>query len=581
MNGHNIRQMFRSTLTVQILTALIGVMGSVVDGTITGSCLGVDAMTAYGLVLPIITIFSGISCIFGAGISIPCGKSIGEGNRKETMRIFSESMMSAFLLSQALFAVTFFGADRIAEMLGADGVYAAEAAGYLRGFAFTAPAMFFMVALLPVMQLDGDRNRPMRAVGLMTLINICGDLLNGFVLHRGLFGMALATTVSYYAAVGILLLHFRNGGNLFRLALRLPGIGTLKNLLSYGMPNALQQFSRSVLTICLNRILLSVANEQAVAAYSAIYTASMLCMVLGSGIGQSTSLITGVLAGEKDVEGIRTLLREAMRTALIMNALLTILMFSAAPSVMGAMLNGDGAAHGMAAFGFRLYSLSIVVYAVNVTLRSYYQAMHKVHLSYTYVILNNFLCMVLAAYILSRMIGLTGVWMSFFVGEAVTLLVFVAIALRNGTKGTLLERMLEIKPDFTEGITAIKTWSAASEEEVLLVSCSIREFLLDNGASSREAYLLSLVTEEMGLNIIRYGFSDGKRHSIDIKAVKQNSSWVLRVRDDCPLFDPVHYMENFEITSPEAHIGIRIVNGMAKRMEYVNTLKMNNLLIEI
>ena len=574
MDNRIIRKMFRSSLTVQILTALTAVLGSVVDGAVTGACLGVDAMTAYGLVLPIITIFSGISSIFGTGISIPCGRSIGAGNREETVRIFSESMMSAFLLSLILLAATFFGADGIAGLLGASGAYAAEASDYLRGFAFSAPAIIFMVALLPIMQLDGDRNRPLRAVGLMTLINVCGDLLNGLVLHRGLFVMALATTVSYYVAAVVLLLHFRKGGNLFHLSIRWPGIGTLIDLLSYGVPNALQHLSRSLLTICLNHILLTVVNERAVAAYSAIYTASVLCMAFGSGIGQSTSVITGVLAGEKDAEGIRSLLREAMRTALVMNGLLTILMFAAASPVMGIVLRGDMTTHETAAFGFRLYSLSIIVYAVNVV-------PVIIGFKYPYVILDNFLSTALAAWGLSRVFGLTGVWMSFLFGEAITLLVFVLIALRNGTTGTLLERMLEIKPDFTEGIEAIQSWSSTTKEQVITVSEGVSVFLHDHGATQREAYFLSLAVEEMGMNIIRYGFADGKSHSIDLKAVRQNGSWILRVRDDCPLFDPVHYMEGFEPASPEVHIGIRMVSGMAKRMEYVNTLKTNNLLIEI
>ena len=104
MSGYNIniRRMFRSTLTIQILTALTAVVGSVVDGAITGACLGVDAMTAYCLVMPVIAIYSGISSIFGAGISILCGRSIGAGNREDAARIFSESMMSAFLLWRVL-----------------------------------------------------------------------------------------------------------------------------------------------------------------------------------------------------------------------------------------------------------------------------------------------------------------------------------------------------------------------------------------------------------------------------------------------------------------------------------------------
>ena len=581
MNSHNIRRMFRSTLTVQILTALTAVLGSVVDGAITGACLGVDAMSAYGLVLPMLTIFSGISSIFGTGISIPCGKCIGEGDREGAQRIFSEGLTCALLLSLLMLAVTLFGAGPIAGILGARDGYAVEVAEYLRGFAFSAPPMIFMIALLPIMQLDGDRNRPLWAVGLMTVVNVCGDLLNGFVLHQGLFVMALATTISYYVAVVVLLLHFRNGGNVFHFALHWPSFGVVKNLLSYGIPNALQHLSRSMLTVCLNHILLAVADARAVAAYSAIYTASMLCMAFGTGIGQSTSMITGVLSGEKDVDGIRALMREAIRSAVVMNGVLTVVMFAAAPSVMGVILHADAATYSMATLGFRLYTLSIIVYAINVTMRSYYQAMHKVHLAYPYVILDNFLCTATSAWVLSRIVGLTGVWMSFLIGEAVTLLIFVIIALRNGTKGTLLDRMLEIKPDFTEGIEAIKSWSVTSKEEVSAVSNGVNAFLRDNGAAHREAYLISLAVEEMGMNVINYGFADGKSHSIDIKAVKQNASWILRMRDDCPLFDPVQYLKSFEETSPEAHIGIRMVSRMARRMEYVNTLKMNNHLIEV
>ena len=584
MNGHNVKKMFRSTLTVQILTALTAVIGSVVDGTVTGACLGSDAMTAYGIVLPIITIYSGISSIFSTGITIPCGKCIGAGNKEDTRRIFSESMMSALLLSVFMMLVTFFGADMIAGLLGASGEnarYAGEAANYLRGFALSAPAMIFMVALLPIMQLDGDRNRPLRAVGFMTLINISGDLLNGFVLHRGLFVMAFATTVSYYAAVIILLLHFRKGENIFRLSFRRPSGAILKNLMSYGAPNALQHLSRSLLTICLNRIILSVADGHAVAAYSAIYTASIFCMTFGTGIGQSTSVITGVLAGEKDDGSIRLLMREAIRISVIMNGLLTVVMIAAASPIMSVLLRGDTAIHDTAAFGFRLYAISITVYAINVTMRSYYQAMHKTRLAYPYVLLDNFLCTVLAAVIFSGIFGLGGVWISFLIGEAGTLAIFVLVSLLNGTKGSLLYRMLDIKPSFTEGIDAFMTWSIASKEEVSKVSEGVHAFLISNGSGKREAFLYSLAVEEMGLNVIEYGFADGKTHSIDVKAIKQNGIWLIRMRDDCLLFDPVCYMEGFKAESPEDHIGIRMISGMAKRMEYVSTLKMNNLVIEM
>ncbi len=62
--------------------------------------------------------------------------------------------------------------------------------------------------MLPVMQIDGNRAHVYKTVAVMTSVNIGCDFMNGYALHLGLTGMALATTVSHYAALIAALLHF-------------------------------------------------------------------------------------------------------------------------------------------------------------------------------------------------------------------------------------------------------------------------------------------------------------------------------------------------------------------------------------
>ena len=414
-----------------------------------------------------------------------------------------------------------------------------------------------------------------------TVVNVGLSLANGLVLHWGLFGMAVALTLGYFTGAAVILLHFRGNKGMFRLKLAGMSLGVISEMLSYGLPNGLQQICRSVLGICMNLIIKSVADPSMVGVLTAINTAALLCMAFGTGIGQSTSVIVSVLAGEKDVESMKLLLKNSLRTAVVIDAVLSVVMFVVAPLLMRVFLRKNPDLLDTATVGFRLYCLSIVVYAINVTIRSYYQAMHLTRLTYPYVLLDNLLGTAVSAFVLSRFLGTTGVWLSFLAGEAITLAVFLLIAVLNPRGSSFLDKLMRVPEGFTQGIRALVAWSCAGVTDVKAVAEGIREFCGKNGGSERVCVLLPLAAEEMCMNIVQYGFADNKSHSIDIKAMRLDEGWLLRIRDDCDLFDPVHYLESQNDTDPYAHMGIRMIDELSCRMEYVSTLKMNNLLIEI
>lgn len=91
---------------------------------------------------------------------------------------------------------------------------------YLRGFSIGIPAMYMSISLSGLMMLDNDR-----ALGFLTIIttlaaDIIFDLLNVTVFTGGLWGMAIASSLSYFAGFLVILTHFRRKNRILHLCLK-------------------------------------------------------------------------------------------------------------------------------------------------------------------------------------------------------------------------------------------------------------------------------------------------------------------------------------------------------------------------
>ena len=74
------------------------------------------------------------------------------------------------------------------------------------------------------------------------------------------------------------------------------------------------------------------------------------------------------------------------------------------------------------------------------------------------------------------------------------------------------------------------------------------QFCRERGLGQETCYMSAVSVEEMAGNIIRYGFVNKRKHSINVYMIVDNGALTLRVRDDCMMFDPVQYMEQFNQT---------------------------------
>ena len=578
-----IRKIFRQMLVTQILSAMTVMLCMLVDSMMIGRFLGVDSMTAYGLANPILLVFAAYGAMLSAGIQVMCGKTMGAGDKEKTDACFSASAVLALGVALIGMVLILLFVSPVCTLLGAgkpggDNAVFSLTRDYLRGFIIGAPAFIVAQIMVPFLQISGNRIRLALAVVVMTVSDIVFDLLNVFVFHGGTLGMGLASSFSYYLALIVGLVYFFKKDCLFKLKLKTVTGKVCAELLGYGVPTIINSLAMVVLVFTLNKILLSEGGNLAVASYSVISTVGNICYCFGSGVASVSLLLAAIFYSDEDRTAIYTLVRTQTFYAVVMDAALIVAVLALAPVLAGVFLS-DQAAKALTVWGLRIFSFSLLPCSLNTTFKNYYQGVNRVRFTEVISLLQNVTFPVLAAFLLSRFLGTTGVWLSFLGGELLTMAVICIVVWKKTGKRqvsaevfALLPRLFGVKPQDMIEMTI------RSREEAAEASVRAAEFCKAHGESPRSSMLISLCVEEMVNNIVEHGFrKDRTDQSVDVRILFKDGRRVIRIRDNCVNFDPVEYLKLHESDDPAAHIGIRMVMKMVKKANYVNSLGLNNL----
>ena len=186
---------------------------------------------------------------------------------------------------------------------------------------------------------------------------------------------------------------------------------------------------------------------------------------------------------------------------------------------------------------------------------------------------------VLLEWLLSTWLGLNGIWIGVVCGETIALAAVVLTAWRSyGHVSMSADAFSLLRPAFDAGGADCLDLKMQNQREVMESSDRVIAFCRSRGLSSGQTMFIGLCVEEIGVNIIKYGFTaDSRKHAIDVRLVVGDNRKLLRFRDNCAGFDPLKYMELHRDDDPASHIGLRMVMGMVKEAAYVNSMGLNNL----
>ena len=137
---------------------------------------------------------------------------------------------------------------------------------------------------------------------------------------------------------------------------------------------------------------------------------------------------------------------------------------------------------------------------------------------------------------------------------------------------------MDFKPDFGARTQNMLEFRIHNMEEVTGASESAKVFCMEQGRSEKTANFVALCVEEMASNVIKHGFSSKRKNHLGVRIQNKGDRWVIRFRDDCRAFDPLHYV--FKDNEPPVS-GIRLMMSIADDARYTYSLNLNNLMLVI
>ena len=123
-------------------------------------------------------------------------------------------------------------------------------------------------------------------------------------------------------------------------------------------------------------------------------------------------------------------------------------------------------------------------------------------------------------------------------------------------------------------------FTITSMEDVINISQKVIDFCMGQGISRRKSNTAGLAVEEMAGNTVMHGFRKDRKNYVDLRIVNKDVL-TIRIRDNCPEFDPKKRLEQFSSDDPAANIGIKMIAGLSDEMIYQNTAGINTLMIKL
>lgn len=413
---------------------LLGLVSSVLlnlaDGIFVGRGVGSDALAAINIAAPVFQIATGIALMFGSGVSVVAAVHLSKGNRKAAnINLTQAFTVGMVLMAAVLVLINAFPRQTVALFGGNDVLYP-MVHDYLVGVSACLLFMVVNMVGLFAIRLDGSPNFAMAVNASAAGINIVLDWLFVFPLGMGIFGAAVATSISAGIGTAMVAWYFLRRSRQLRLyrpkfsatALRL----TARNcgyMLRLGFPTFVAETAISCMMITGNYVFMHYLREDGVAAFSvACYLFPMIFM-FGNAIAQSALPIVSYNHGLGNEGRISQTVRLSVGLGAVLGLAMSVLGFLFAPQLVNLFIDSAAESNAIGRRGVPLFLLTCLPFTLNIVLIGYLQSMERYRPATVFMLLRGYILIVPCFILMPMIMGFNGLWLAEPLSETLTLAV--------------------------------------------------------------------------------------------------------------------------------------------------------------
>ena len=559
-NGGMIQRKLIEYIPVMILTNLVLLLISTVNGLIAGNFLGENAFSSINIFYPVSVLLAAFSAVTAVGIATSISTAMGRNNLSELARIKGASLYTMLGMAAFMGIVQIPIVFLIIRSYHLPPEIHALTWQYAIGIMLCQPFSLVSTVGTYQLQVSGKMKILMMLTIAEGLSNLAFDLLFVAALHMGVAGTGYGTLCANIVRCTSTVIYIRRKTDFYKTGNYKPCFKDIREILACGIPDASFTIVSAFQSYFMLRILISSFGMNGPVVNGVIAFCASIPSVLILGIHSGIRPLMGLLVGAEDRLGIKELMKQGAKANVMVLGITT-----AAMEFFPALfyhVNGIRDIPDGGLLSVRLYAVFFVLNGLNYMLRLYLSNRRDIKTATALTVSGNAL-LPLFALIISRIMPGPFIYLSY----TVTGLLLLTISHRR------YRWWLDEDKKKNKDLAVISM--TIESDEAVEASRMIRRFADEQGVDKGVAYRVALCVEEMAAYVKSTGKNalnpDGKP---DVEIMvrfkdRNNAVFVSLDEGDCISLDKDDEKHRLITNNYD------LIKKIAKEVEYQYILNLN------
>ena len=426
-------------LIKQAVPATIGILvmslNMIVDTIFVGQWIGVLAIAAITVVLPIVFLISSIGMGIGIGGSSIISRALGANNTEKAFLSFGNQISLTVILALLFVIIGNIFSVPILNLFGAKGTILPIASEYFGVIIYGVPFLAFAMMGTPTMRAEGKPKFAMYAMMVPAVLNVFLDIIFIKVFDWGMWGAGLATSLSY-ASCGLYILYFffssKSELKIIPKNFKLD-FNIVTEIAKLGGVTVVRQGAISILMIVLNYSLYKYGGEISIAVYGIINRVMMFALSPVLGVTQGFLPVAGFNIGANNNARVKETIKKSIYFGSILGTFIFIAIVIFKEEIIWVFTN-DATLLTQTPNAMLIAFLVTPIVTLQLIGSAYFQAAGKAMPALVLTLLKQGVFLIPLAYILPIYYGVNGVWWSFPISDTLATIITVWVLKREVDK---------------------------------------------------------------------------------------------------------------------------------------------------
>jgi len=281
----------------------------IIDGLFIANFLGVDALAAVNLLIPVFTVLFGVPYMIGIGGSVTGGKYIGEKNKPAANRVYGMTVLTGVFYGLIVIAMGLLFSEQLFSLLGAEQDLYPFLHAYYDTLILFMPIEVSAIVLYYFVRVAGHPTLVSIGVIVGVLANIFLNYLFIVSLQLGLQGAALATGISALIMASILLLYRFSNRAWLKFKPSRSGIKDMAYSAYNGLSDLVDETSAGIVAFALNFIVISRYGSDGVAAFGVVMYSIYIGVLFFFALSETLQAVGSQCFGARDGGRLRQFIK--------------------------------------------------------------------------------------------------------------------------------------------------------------------------------------------------------------------------------------------------------------------------------